>query len=50
MMSCLWYSLLFIDDGVWFIGLIIFLMLWIIAVPIIMTSRLEKIIELLKKK
>ena len=50
MLGCLWYHFMFIDEGIWFMGLIVFLLLWIICVPIIITSRLEKIIELLKKK
>lgn len=50
MMACLWYSLMFLDDGLWFMGLLIFLLAWIIFVPVAVTSRLEKIIQLLKEK
>lgn len=37
-------------DLVWCIGLKIFLVLWVVAVPIIITSRLEQIIKLLQEK
>ena len=34
--------------GMWFFGIKLFLIVWIVAVPIIITSRLEKIIKLLE--
>ncbi len=36
--------------SVWFFGVKLFLLVWIIAVPVIITSRLEKIIKLLQEK
>jgi len=41
---------MFIDDGIWFTGLLVFLLVWVIFVPVAVTSRLEKIIQLLKEK
>ena len=34
----------------WFVGIKIFLLVWIIFVPVAITSRLEKIIKLLEDK
>lgn len=36
--------------ALWFFGVKLFLLVWIIAVPVIITSRLEKIIKLLQEK
>ena len=36
--------------GTWYFGMKLFLLVWIIAVPVIITSRLEKIIKLLEEK
>lgn len=34
----------------WYFGIKIFFIVWIVAVPIVITSRLEKIIKLLQEK
>ena len=36
--------------GTWYFGMKLFLLVWVIAVPVIITSRLEKIIKLLEEK
>ena len=38
------------EDAVWYFGIKVFLLVWIVFVPIAMTARLEKIIKLLEKK
>ena len=38
------------SGALWFFGVKLFLIVWIIAVPVIITSRLEKIIKLLEEK
>ena len=38
------------EFSIWFFGLKVFLLLWIIVVPVVITSRLEKIIKLLQEK
>jgi len=38
------------DDAVWYFGIKIFLLVWIVFVPIAITARLEKIIKLLEEK
>ncbi len=39
-----------IEPEIWCIGIKVFLLVWIIFVPVAITSRLEKIIKLLKEK
>jgi hypothetical protein len=39
-----------LQELVWYVGIKIFLVVWIVFVPIAITSRLEKIIKLLEKK
>ncbi len=41
------YSL---ELSIWYFGLKVFLLLWIVVVPVVITSRLEKIIKLLQEK
>lgn len=36
--------------GILYFGIKVFLLIWIIFVPIVITSRLEKIIKLLQEK
>jgi len=43
----MWYSE---DLALWYFGVKIFLLVWIIFVPVVMTRRLEQIIKLLKEK
>ena len=38
------------DDTMWYFGIKIFLLVWIVFVPIAITARLEKIIKLLEQK
>ena len=38
------------DDAVWYFGIKVFLLVWIVFVPIAITGRLEKIIKLLEEK
>ena len=38
------------EDAVWYYGIKIFLLIWIVFVPIAITARLEKIIKLLEEK
>ena len=38
------------EDAVWYYGMKIFLLVWIVFVPIAITARLEKIIKLLEEK
>ena len=38
------------EDAVWYFGIKVFLLVWIVFVPIAVTSRLEKIIKLLEEK
>lgn len=37
-------------DGLWCFGIKVFLLVWIIFVPVAITARLEKIIKLLQEK
>jgi len=39
-----------VADQMWWFGIKIFVLSWIIFVPIVITSRLERIIKLLEKK
>ena len=38
------------EDAVWYFGIKVFLLIWIVFVPIAVTSRLERIIKLLEEK
>ena len=38
------------DDAIWYFGIKVFLLVWIVFVPIAITARLEKIIKLLEEK
>ena len=38
------------EDAIWYFGVKIFLLVWIVFVPIAITARLEKIIKLLEEK
>jgi hypothetical protein len=38
------------DDAMWYFGIKIFVLVWIVFVPIAITARLEKIIKLLEQK
>ena len=42
--------LLSLQDAIWGVGIKIFLVVWIIFVPIAITARLERIIKLLEDK
>jgi hypothetical protein len=37
-----------LEEVIWYVGIKIFLLVWIIFVPIAMTARLERIIKLLE--
>ncbi|MCK5215358.1 MAG: hypothetical protein KAR05_08400 [Candidatus Omnitrophica bacterium] len=39
-----------LEEAIWHVGLKIFLLVWIIFVPIAITARLERIIKLLEEK
>jgi len=39
-----------VEETIWFMGIKIFLLVWIIFVPVAITARLEKIIKLLDDK
>ena len=39
-----------VEASIWQIGIKIFLLVWIIFVPVAITARLEKIIKLLEEK
>ena len=39
-----------IEEQIWTVGLKIFLLVWIVFVPVAITARLEKIIKLLQDK
>ena len=39
-----------VQDLIWYVGIKIFLVVWIVFVPIAITNRLEKIIRLLEEK
>ncbi|HPB68153.1 MAG TPA: hypothetical protein PLT76_00795 [Candidatus Omnitrophota bacterium] len=39
-----------VQDLIWYFGIKIFLVVWIVFVPIAITNRLEKIIRLLEEK
>ena len=41
---------MYLMDGLAVFGIRVFLLIWIIFVPIVITSRLEKIIKLLQEK
>jgi len=38
------------EEAIWYVGIKIFLLVWIVFVPIAITARLEKIIRLLEEK
>ena len=38
------------EASMWCVGLIVFLTVWIVFVPVAITARLEKIIKLLEEK
>jgi len=39
-----------LEDSIWAMGIKVFLLVWIIFVPVAITARLEKIIKLLQDK
>ena len=39
-----------LEDSIWMMGIKVFLLVWIIFVPVAITARLEKIIKLLQEK
>ena len=39
-----------IEEAIWYVGIKIFLLVWIIFVPVAITARLERIIKLLEDK
>lgn len=39
-----------LEGAIWTVGIKIFLVVWIVFVPIAITARLEKIIKLLEEK
>ena len=39
-----------VEESIWIIGVNIFLLVWIVFVPIAITARLERIIKLLEEK
>jgi len=39
-----------VEKDIWIMGIKIFLLVWIIFVPVAITARLEKIIKLLQEK
>jgi len=38
------------EDTVWYFGIKVFLLVWLVFVPVAITARLEKIIKLLEEK
>jgi len=38
-----------VEESIWSVGLMIFLLVWIVFVPVAITARLEKIIKLLEE-
>ena len=44
------YSPASVEENVWSFGLTVFFLVWIVFVPIAITSRLERIIKLLEEK
>ena len=44
------YSGSSIEESIWGVGLTIFLLVWVVFVPIAITARLERIIKLLEEK
>jgi len=44
------YSGSSIEENIWGVGVMVFLLIWLVFVPIVVTSRLEKIIKLLEDK
>ncbi|HLF18266.1 MAG TPA: hypothetical protein VI749_05145 [Candidatus Omnitrophota bacterium] len=51
MLACnMHYMQMGLSDSIMYFGLKVFLLAWIIFVPIVITSRLEKIIKLLQDK
>jgi len=39
-----------LEEAIWSVGIKIFILVWIIFVPIAITARLERIIKLLEEK
>ena len=39
-----------LEESIWVMGIKVFLLVWIVFVPVAMTARLEKIIKLLQDK
>jgi len=39
-----------VEEAIWVVGIKIFLVVWIIFVPVAITARLERIIRLLEEK
>ena len=37
------------SEGLWYFGLRLFFLVWVVAVPVIITTRLERIIKLLEE-
>ena len=50
MLACYYGMPVSVADAIMSYGIKVFLLAWIIFVPIVITSRLEKIIKLLEKK
>jgi len=48
--GCFYGDNLGLTESIIFFGIKVFILIWIIFVPIAITSRLEKIIQLLKDK
>ena len=47
---CPYGSLSSMEDAIWYVGIKIFLLVWVVFVPIAITARLERIIKLLQEK
>jgi len=48
-MCSMWYMGSY-EAAIWYFGIKVFLLVWVIFVPIVVTRRLEQIIKLLKEK
>jgi len=50
MKYCPYFGAGSIEENLWCFGFFIFFLLWIIFVPVVIASRLEKIIKILQEK
>ncbi len=47
---CVYYPVSSVEENIWGFGITVFLLVWIVFVPIAITARLERIIKLLEEK